>query len=69
MSVIDAYIKRSKLSRFEKFQESYWRDQFLKENGQIKEHKQPLELKKSLEEWETSSEYKEQLSNAKVKLS
>ena len=32
-NVIDAYIKRSRLSRFEKFQESYWKDQFLKENG------------------------------------
>lgn len=32
-NVIDAYIKRSRLSRFEKFQESYWKEQFLKENG------------------------------------
>ena len=25
-NVIDAYIKRSRLSRFEKFQESYWKE-------------------------------------------
>ena len=33
-NVIDAYIKRSRLSRFEKFQESYWKEQFLKEKGE-----------------------------------
>ena len=62
-NVIDAYIKRSRLSRFEKFQESYWKEQFLKENGdQVEETKEkPAQLQKNLEEWENSSEYKEKL--------